>query len=417
METVAQEAFAYILSVSLKVLFAAGVIVIPIILAKKFWKIWMEYVRADFFSKQKYSLIECHIPKGVIKPPLAMEIIITSLFQTGGEGNLMQKYWEGSTRPWFSLEMASIDGHVKFFIWTREKFREMIETQLYSQFPDIEIDEVTKKDYAKQMNFDPERYQYWGCEFVKAQASHLPIKTYTAYGMTGASEKEEGKIDPITPTIEFLGSLRKGEQAWIQICIRAHTKDQKKPGTWFEKVDWKHDAEKDLIKRNKRDIKMDKDKPVNPNLITLTKAEREAVEAIETNLSKQPFDCGIRAIYVAEKDIYRGTTQAGLAGVFRHFGAPTRNSFKTSKVPGFDYPWQDFSGKKTLGQKKKLFELYQNRSFFIPEYIPKGYSGKPFVMTTEEIATIFHFPGQVSRTPNLARVSAKKVEPPVNLPI
>jgi hypothetical protein len=417
MENIAQESFAYAFSVGIKLLFAAGIVFLPIYLAQTLWKNWISYIRADFFAKQKYTLIECRLPKGVIKPPLAMEIVIMSLFQTGGEGNLMQKYWDGSSRPWFSLEIVSIDGQVRFFIWTREKFREMIETQLYSQFPDIEIDEITKKDYAKQVSFNPETHAYWGCEFIKTGPSHLPIRTYTSYGMSGGGDKEEGKIDPITPLIEFLGSLRRGEQAWIQICIRAHTKSKPKPGTWFEKVDWKHDAEKDLIKRNKRDIKVDPTKPTNPNLLVLSKAEKEAVEAIENSLSKLPFDTGIRAIYLATKDAYRSTSQAGLAGVFKHFGSPTLNSFKNSGAPGFDYPWQDISGKKTLKQKKDLFELYQSRSFFVPQYIPKGYKKDPFVMTTEELATIYHFPGQVARTPTLARVSAKKVEPPVNLPI
>lgn len=417
METLAQEAFAATISVSVKLIFAVAIIFLPIALARWAWSLWIEFVRAEFFAKQKYVVLECHLPKGVVKPPLAMEIVITSMFQTGGEGNWLQKYWQGSTRPWFSLEMASIDGHIHFYIWTREKFKEMIETQLYSQFPDIEIDEVTKKDYASQINFDPDHYQYWGCEFVKTGPSHLPIKTYVMYqGMSSSSEKEEGKIDPITPVIEYLGSLRKGEQVWIQICIRAHTKSILKPGTWFEKVDWKHAAQADLLKRTKRDIKLDKDNP-NQSIVTLTKGEKDAVDAIENSLGKLPFECGIRAIYVAEKDSYRGTTQAGLAGIFRHYGTPNLNSFKPSGAPGFDYPWQDLSGKKTLKQKKKMFELYQYRSFFVPEYIPKGYSKDPYIMTTEEIATIYHYPGQVARTPTLHRVSAKKVEPPTNLPI
>ncbi len=416
MNTLAQEAFASTLAVSIKLIFAVIVIVLPFILAKSFWRSWISYVRAKFFAEQKYVVLECHLPKGVVKPPLAMEIVIMAMFQVGGEATFIDRYWKGSTRPWFSLEMASIDGQVHFFIWAREKFKDMIETQLYSQFPDIEIDDVTRKDYASQMNFDTSKYDIWGCEFVKAGDSHLPIKTYVAYsGMAAASDKEEGKIDPITPVIEYLGSLRKGEQVWLQICIRAHKKDKPKPGTWFEKVDWKHAAEKDLIKRTKRDLKLDKDN-ANTSVITLTKGEKDAVDAIENNLGKLPFDCGIRAIYVAEKGNYRGTTQAGLTGLFRHFGTPNLNGLKPM-LPGFSYPWQDMSGKRTLKQKKKLFEQYQCRSFFVKEYIPKGYLWTPFVMTTEELATIYHYPGQVSRTPNLQRISAKKVEPPTNLPI
>ncbi len=152
-------------------------IFVPIFLAQSFWTNWVKYLRAAFFSKQKYSLLELKIPRGITKSPLAMEVFITSLFQPGGEGDFLTKYWQGSVRSWFSLELVSIDGKVSFFIWTKEKFTDMIETQLYSQFPDIEIRDVTDVDYAKAIPFDPEKYQYWGCEFVKTGPSHLPIKT------------------------------------------------------------------------------------------------------------------------------------------------------------------------------------------------------------------------------------------------
>ena len=399
-----------------KLLYLLLAIIIPIFIAKNFWKAWVAYVRAGFFSKQKYTVLELRIPKGITKSPLAMEVFITSLFQPGGEGDWITKYWDGSVRSWFSLELASIEGSVRFFIWTKEKFKDMIETQLYSQFPDIEILDISDKDYAKAVPFDPEKYQYWGCEFVKSAASHVPIKTYVDFKLH-EDPKEEFKIDPITPVIEFLGSLRKGEQAWIQVCIRAHGKDKTKPGTWFDKVDWKHEANEDLKKRMKRDVKVDKEKPLNPNTMQLSKGEKEAVDAIEKNLSKIPFDCGIRAIYVAKAEAFRSTSIAGLSGSFRQYGAQNLNGFKASKVPGMKYPWQDRSGKKVLKQKKGLFGKYQARAFFYEQFIPTGYSGSPFVMTTEELATVYHFPGDVSRTPTLSRVVAKKVEPPSNLPI
>ncbi len=401
---------------AIKLVYIAAVVLIPVFLAKSFWKNWVNYVRAQFFAKQKYVLLELRIPKGITKSPLAMEVFITSLFQPGGEGDLITKYWDGSVRSWFSLELASIDGHVHFFIWSKEKFKDMIETQLYSQFPDIEIVDVTESDYAKMVPFDPEKYQYWGCEFVKTGPGHLPIKTYTDYKLH-EDPKEEFKIDPITPVIEFLGSIRKGEQVWLQIAVRAHGKDKKKPGTWFEKVDWRFDAAEDIKKRTKRDVKIDKDKPVNPNVMQLTKGEKESLDAIERNLSKIPFDCGIRAVYVAKTESFRGTTTAALSGIFRQYGASNLNSFKADKSPGVKYSWQDRKGTVVLGQKKKLFNKFRERAFFYEEYIPVGGSSSSFILTTEELATIYHFPGDVSRTPTLARITAKKVEPPINLPI
>jgi len=93
------------------------------------------------------------------------------------------------------------------------------------------------------------------------------------------------------------------------------------------------------------------------------------------------------------------------------------NGFAPQNGTAFDYPWQDFTGAKLMKKKEKMMFLYRNRSFFYPEFYPGGYEYTPFVMTTEELATIYHFPGDVSRTPTLSRITAKRAEPPANLPI
>jgi len=401
-----------------KVIIALFLIAIVFYFGRRFLNKLKRKSRAEFFAKQKYILLEIVPPKDLQKTPQAMELFLGSLYQTGGDvTGFFSKYTNGSCRPWFSLEIVSIDGSVKFYIWSRANFLDMIETQLYSQYPDIEIIDRTGNDYSTDIKWDPENYQYWGCNFIKSAVSHLPIKTYVSHGMVGGG-KEESKVDPITPVIELLGSLKKNEQVWFQILVRAHTKETLKPGTRNEMVDWKHAAQQDLIKRTKRDLKMDKEKPVNPALLVMTKAEKEAAEAIENNISKVPFDCGVRAIYVAKKDLFRQSMIAGINGSFRQYGSPNLNGFKTVGAPKpTKFKWQDRDGKKLLSQKKKIVGEYQHRSFFIPEYIPFGARVKPFVMTTEELATIFHFPGNVARTPTMSRVQAKKVEPPANLPV
>jgi hypothetical protein len=45
-------------------------------------------------------------------------------------------------------------------------------------------------------------------------------------------------------------------------------------------------------------------------------------------------------------------------------------------------------------------------------------AGKPsFILNTEELATLYHFPGQVAATPSFKRISSTKAEAPTNLPI
>jgi hypothetical protein len=63
---------------------------------------------------------------------------------------------------------------------------------------------------------------------------------------------------------------------------------------------------------------------------------------------------------------------------------------------------------------KKIFKQYINRAFF---YEGLGSKKKIFTLNTEELATIFHFPGRVSTTGTFERIQAQKAEPPANLPI
>lgn len=417
-------------------------------LSKRVKETWLSLARANFFSGQKYNLLEISIPKGQSKSPLSMEVFLNCLFQPFGEAKWKDVWIKGSTKPWFSLELVSQEGQVKFFIWTREGYTSTIKTQLYAQFPDMGIKEVYqgdyKNDYVAKISYDISEYKFWCGEFKKKNAGHLPIKTYVDYGLD-KDPKEEFKIDPITPVLEYLGSLGEGENAWIQIGLRAPGKDfvKKAPEDakekekfrkdyklkWYQsnaKVDWTDAAKEDLKKLTKRDKKMDKESPANPAETRLTKQEIEKVDAVERGLSKLAFDTCIRAVYVAKKDVFSPANSSGLMGTFKQYNTQHLNSFEI-KAPLVKYAWMDKGGAKINADKKTIFEQYKARAFFYWGFIPedglaiwksnKYEAGKPFIMTTEEIATIFHFPGDTATTSNVSRVEAKKVEAPSNLPI
>lgn len=396
--------FADLLVQTLYALYIIMMFVIPLVLGFFFFRLWLKYVRAKFLAEQSHLLLEFRLPKEITKSPIAMEVFINSLSQTGGEGNWFDKYVKGGMRPWFSLELVSIEGQVKFFLWTRKGFKKIIETQLYSQYPDVEIAEVD--DYTSDVNYDPSKNEVWGCQFTKAKDSYYPIKTYVDYGLD-KDPKEELKIDPITPVIELLGSLGRGEQMWIQILIRAHKDEFDKPGTWFEKVDWKHFAKEEVKKKMKRE------KPGEGETVDkMTKGEQKAVEAIEKSISKTAFDTGMRALYIAEKDVFNKANVGGLTGSFKQFSSPDLNGFKPTGTTSFDYPWQDIFGTKLREKKNKILKAYKSRGFFKPVY-----SGKHFILNAEELVTIYHFPGKVSSTPTFTRLPSRKADAPANLPI
>lgn len=401
-----------------QVLITLSPIVMAYVLLIIFAPLWVNYVQSKFFLNTKVVLLDIKLPKETIKSPLAMELFLTSLHQTGGEGTWYDKYWLGKTRPWYSLEMVSIEGQIKFYIWTREAQKNFIESSLYAQFPGIEINSVA--DYTSSVKFDPKENNIFACELELVKADAYPIKTYVDYSLD-KDQKEEYKIDPLSPLIEFLGSVGFNQQVWIQIIVRAHKKEQIKPGHWWKKTDaWKDSAEAEINKIMQRDAKTKvvgkKDAAtgrVTPP--TLSKGEQEIVTAIDRSLTKISFDVGIRSLYFAKKNFFSPTVIGGILGSFKQFNSESLNGFKPNGKkysPSFSYPWQDYKEFRQNKQRGIALDAYKRRMYFYNPYIEK-----PFVLNSEELATIFHFPGQVAAAPNLYRVPSKKGQAPSNLPI
>jgi hypothetical protein len=383
---------------------------LPIFLLVTFVQTWMRYMRTKWISEQKFVLLELKVPKEIEKSPAAMEIVLIALYQTG-TGSLLDVYLKGRTRFWSSLELVSIGGQVHFYIWTSEKLRNTIESQIYSQYPTVEIHEVP--DYSLGVLYDPDKISIRGAQMILSKKDAYPIKTYIDYGLN-KDPKEEYKIDPLTAVIEYLGSLKPGEQSWIQILIRAHKSEGLKEVRLFKKPDWTK-AAKEEIKKVAGDSLFKPEEGKGGSFIQLTEMQRETITAIERSISKFAFDASVRMIYLAEKEAFNPVNIGGLLGSFKQFNSNTLNGFKRSWGTEFDYPWEDFRKTRERSNERKILDAYKRRSFFHPPY--KNFHAKPFILTTEELATIFHFPGLVSTTPTFSRLVSRKAEPPPNLPL
>ncbi len=395
---------------TLKFLYYTSFVWVPGILVFILSELWIAYKRAKFFTAQSYLLLEIKVPRDMFKSPRAMELFLNNLYQTGGEATWYDKYWKGQVRPSFSLEIVSIDGGVHFFIWSRKGYRNLLESNLYSQFPGIEVYEVS--DYTLPVSYDPATVGLWGTEFKLNKPDSYPIRTYIDYGMD-KDPKEEYKVDPITPLIEFLGSLKKGQQAWIQIVLRAHKAEDKDPKTG-KMVDlrWEKGAKVEI----KKIFDEIKDKEEDGKTIKgrlPTDGEKEIISALERSVSKPGFDVGMRVIFTAPKDIFDANYIGGLIGGLTHFNSNTLNGFKPDRATGarVKYPWQFIKIKGVDFEKQRMLDAYKRRAYFYNEF-KRPY----FILNTEELATIYHFPGGVAGTPTFVRIASKKAEAPSNLP-
>lgn len=379
---------------------------LPVLLLITFYKLWIKYKRKMFILNQEMVLLEVFLPAEIKRSPKAMEQVFSAIHTGPQENTWVSRQIQGKVRPWWSFEIASIDGNVHFYIWTRAFFRNTVEAAIYGQYPEVEIHEA-KEDYSRLVQLIPGKTKMWACDFLLDEIDAYPIKTYIDYGLDKEGIKDEEKVDPIASFLEFFSSIGKGEQLWLQIIIQ-QTKGDDRINTNYP--NWKKDAIKEVEKLRAETIP--KNVPEGdiafPNP---TKGQSEKMAAIERSINKHGFNTGIRGIYIARDDVFQAHNIPGLITSVKHYSSNDLNGFYPDRVTDFIYPWQDYKGIREAYEGRKKLEAYRKRSWFHPPY-----RYKPYVLNTEELATIYHFPGSVAQAPGLQRITSKRSDAPPNLP-
>ncbi len=387
---------------------------LPFFMLTIFWIIWMHYVRFVFFFSNRNVLLEVQLPPEVEKSPLTIELFLATLNNSGGEATILARAWRGQHRAIWSLEIASNEGRIGFYIRTRDGYRHIIEARIYGQFPEAKVFEVD--DYVNQIPPDTKGYTVWGNEFKKGEPQALPIRTYVDFKMD-KDPKEEFKIDPLANLLELLGQIGPGEHLWFQIILKARKADEWY-GFYLDGDSYK-DAAKKEIKAIMAGAAARAKEVIAENDITegktslLTDGEKRRIDAIERAMSKPVFECGLRGVYIAKNELFNGINVPGVINLLGQFkGGVEYNGFIPTRGLAFmDYPWQDYKDYRKSRIAKQVFFHYKHRAYF---YVP--YDQVPVFLNTEEIASLWHFPGSSIRTPGLSRVPSRRGEAPVNLP-
>ena len=402
----------------LTILFYLGPFVLVTFGCWVMWIVWHNYTRfRNISDHSQWVLLEVILPKEIFRSPRSMEVVVGALNQKYA-GNWWEQISSGTLRTWFSLEMVSLEGHTHFYIRTLRIFKHLIESQIYGQYGDVEIREVP--DYVPLIKFGREEaWQLWGAQEALTMPDPYPIRTYLDYGLDNESLKEETKTDPISPVIEYLSSLGPGEYAGIQIMVQAAKDRFHVPGFWRKKDSWKDEGNR-LIKKlmDKKGEKPTKTKDgqvkIELGQLKLSPGEQDVVKAVERSISKTGFDRGIRLLYSAPKANFSLASTLALRNLFQQYNTLNLNGFKHEITTTTDSVFRNWLGLKKGWEKRAqtyMFDAYRLRSYFYPPY-----QYKPFVLNTEELATIFHFPGGVITTGGLPRIESKKAEAPPNLP-
>ncbi|MEJ0002262.1 MAG: hypothetical protein WDN09_03805 [bacterium] len=375
-------------------------------------KVWLHYVQTEFISGIEWVLIEIIPPREVLRSPRAMELFFTNaLYQYSPKG-APEMWWRGEVQLWFSLEIVSLEGQVHFFIRTPSRLKELIETQIYAQYPQAQV--KVAEDYAlavPEISMESE-HNLWGCEFKLEKPDAYPIKTYVDFGLD-KDPKEEYKIDPISPVVELFGSLKKGEQMWLQIVITAAKKKYMHEGKEIDWVEEGHHILENISKPYTKDAEGVKE-------VKVPKWLESVVDGINLKTLKLGFECGIRFCYVAKKEAFNTNSKKNSRLIFHQYANPYLNQFGRLNSTSIASLFFAVPQKKILKKANKFLNEYRERSFFYPSLRHKLTSSQhshTFILNTEELATLFHFPGQVLKVPTLERIESKEASPPTNLPI
>ncbi len=363
---------------------------IPILLTLVFINLWEEYVIERYIiNNWEWVTLEVALQPEVEKSQRAMEQVITAMHGAFSSIDLWQHWWDGEIPEHFGLEIVSRGGDVHFIIHTLRDNLDLVKSAVYSQFPDVEIFEI--EDYSKEYTHeDLERtYDLWGTDFTLAKQESYPIRTYPEF-----SEKEAPgvEVDPLGQITEGMASLGPGEELWLQIPIRPSDDSWTKKGQ--EEID-------SILGST------DTDEQGNTSAVQrLTPGQTEQIKGIERKIAKVGFQCKLRLVYLAEIDKMNKSHISPIAGGIDQFGDNTLNGFKPD------------SATKTsvdLWRKQNVIRRFR-KHIMLNNYQKRKLNNNTFHLNAEELATIFHFPGEHVTTTALHRVQSKKTSPPSSLP-
>ena len=321
--------------------------------------------------------------------------------------------------------------------------RASIESSLYGHYPDLEIHEAV--DYVKLVppTVPNDEWDMYGEDWDLIREDAYPIKTYPSFFEPQGERiaAEEKRIDPIISLLEAMSKLGEGEHYWVQF-ITVPVPDHDEP-------DWRKEGQKIINKITKRvehkeptlleDLtyvanqvimgpqkegsgegakyswvpQLEEDEETGELRISLTPGEREVITEIENKIKKPVFRTNIRGVYVAKREKWRAPHRVTLRTYMGHFSTQNLNymGFQAQTRPRIHY---FLRARRVFLRARKMFRMAVLR--FTPLY-PDRHNLCP-ILSTEEMATLWHFPLRVSGgSLAMGKVESKKAGPPANLPI
>jgi len=322
----------------------------------------------------------------------SMEQLLLSLSSIKKNMGIFQQIFYGY--PHISMEITNPAGkeEIFFYLSVPKKFRERIEKQVLSFFPNALIEKITDYTIFYPGNFTSAATLKLKNKYI------LPLRTYQTM-----------EVDPLSEISNSLSKLDESKEgAAIQIVIspaglgwRAEGRTvarEMQQGKRLNDVFSKsamHSVGKGIGKGlgNIMQVASGKDGKISESekTVQLTPEEQELVKSIEGKSNLSGFKANVRLVASAESQERADELLAHLENAFSQFENSDINFFQVQKrVKGkrvaFDYIFRNFDEEHAI------------------------------ILSTAEIASIFHFPISTTETPKIKWLKAGAAAPPPSLP-
>lgn len=300
------------------------------------------------------------------------------------------KAWFFGREDHVGLEIVAYKGKIAFYIAVPRYMERYLEQQIHAQYPDAQIEAT--EDY----NIFSPRCVIKSARLRLLRKFIFPIKTY---------RKTDG--DPFVAILNSLSKLSEEDGAVVQILIRSARKKWHKKGARVASEMQQGKRLEQALKAGSgfgvvigdvlasgysSKTKQERDTSKQKEPYHLSPMEEEIVKGIEEKSSKAGVDANIR-IVVSSIDGARADMLLSNIG----------NAFSQYNI----YQYGNGFGVFSLGNKSRPINDFIYRNF------DERHS---FVLNTEEVASLYHFPLPKTEVPNILWLTARKAPPPSNMP-
>lgn len=287
-------------------------------------------------------------------------------------------------RPFvFEVAVPHIGEELSFYICVPESYVDAVIGQIHGVWSDADVKRVEDYNIFNYQGYSTAAWIKLKEKFV------LPVRSY-----------REAGSDTFTTILGGIARTKEvGEGTAFQIVMRPATMKARKEITATLKFLKKGGSLKDALHAERiapSDVMAAAFSGTSPAKKKVAEGpkpvDETAVAAVELKLSRQLFDVNIRVCTSAPSQLLGDSLLDGIAAGFSQFGETAgRNSFQVMRPRSPNGVIRAFSFRE--------FDASQSMT-----------------LSTEEIASVFHFPTAFTATPKINYLKSKEAPPPSNLP-